>query len=339
MPTYVGKVQINSSGELMPIGSTLYGECENAADASLKVVALNNFNNYIHGITVHVKFINGNTATNNVQLKVGSTLAANVNNTFICNAGDVVSFTLEQHVSEQSGDTITTWQANTTRAHITSSNNIITTIDGQQINAATQAYVDNKTASIDGITGPMHFKGIVQELPQDNAGYTGGDVVVLGQQEYVYDGTSWRLLGDEGSYVLKTSQATDTAVGSFNFSANTLPTLETEEIDASVVTVGESQAAAVLQYGDPVEVINVSSVGSMTTAEVNGGLLTITLGTEPQLASAKTINNITGITAQQVSSVTSTPIKIKAVKTFNGGSQATLTPNNITVVTPAQQTP
>jgi hypothetical protein len=51
----------------------------------------------------------------------------------------------------------------------------------------------------------MHFRGVVSEVPSDGTGYSSGDVVVFEQKEYVYDGTSWRLLGDEGSYVLKTS--------------------------------------------------------------------------------------------------------------------------------------
>lgn len=53
-----------------------------------------------------------------------------------------------------------------------------------------------------GLSGAMHFKGIVTELP---ASGTAGDVVVLGNKEYVYinDEKKWAELGDETIYAIK----------------------------------------------------------------------------------------------------------------------------------------
>ena len=76
---------------------------------------------------------------------------------------------------------------------------------------ATKSYVDTAiTTATAGLSGAMHFKGKVDELPVAT-NYDAGDVVIVGQKEYVLlddKGTkSWSLLGDEGSYAVKGSIA------------------------------------------------------------------------------------------------------------------------------------
>lgn len=64
--------------------------------------------------------------------------------------------------------------------------------------------VDTATA---GLTGAMHYQGPVTANPTTTAPtgtFIAGDVVTFNNSEYVYDGTEWRELGDEGSYALKT---------------------------------------------------------------------------------------------------------------------------------------
>jgi len=75
-------------------------------------------------------------------------------------------------------------------------------------------YINTATA---GITGAMHYIGEASvEItngssvnPQiqgyDFLGAEAGDVIIFNQAEYVWTGTSWRLLGDEGSYAVKGS--------------------------------------------------------------------------------------------------------------------------------------
>lgn len=53
-----------------------------------------------------------------------------------------------------------------------------------------------------GVSGAMHFRGIVTSLP--NSGNTNGDVVLYGNKEYVWNTDTWVELGDEGSHALKT---------------------------------------------------------------------------------------------------------------------------------------
>ena len=69
--------------------------------------------------------------------------------------------------------------------------------------------VNDLKSQIGGVTGALHFKGVVEELPVDLSTYNEGDVILVGNKEYVCndeDGTkSWIELGDEGSYALKTT--------------------------------------------------------------------------------------------------------------------------------------
>lgn len=86
---------------------------------------------------------------------------------------------------------------------LTNNNNFAT-------NKAIKTYIDNATA---GITGAMHYIGeATVEIRNGSAvnpqidGYNfskaqPGDVVVFDYQEYVWNG-QWRLLGDEGSYIV-----------------------------------------------------------------------------------------------------------------------------------------
>lgn len=64
-----------------------------------------------------------------------------------------------------------------------------------------------------GLTGAMHYIGESSTNPTSESGATvtgvtvfaKGDVVTYQKKEFVYDGTAWRELGDEGSYAVKGS--------------------------------------------------------------------------------------------------------------------------------------
>lgn len=93
------------------------------------------------------------------------------------------------------------------------------TTKANQALADAKAYTDTKTA---GLTGAMHFVGTSTTDPTLTAGptidgkpYSGksGDVVLWGKKEFVYNGTAWTLLGDEGSYALKTTTVNGHSLG------------------------------------------------------------------------------------------------------------------------------
>lgn len=82
---------------------------------------------------------------------------------------------------------------------------------------------------ISGVTGAMHFKGVLTELPADLSAYEAGDVIVVDKKEYVCaasgtDGAKeWHELGDEGSHLTKDDAAkTYKTIASYNTEKATL---------------------------------------------------------------------------------------------------------------------
>ena len=78
--------------------------------------------------------------------------------------------------------------------------------------AATMSDIADTLANLNGA---MRFKGVKNSVPTDNSDYIGGDVIIVGTKEYVFDGTSWTELGDEttaGTLIAGiTSNSTSTA--------------------------------------------------------------------------------------------------------------------------------
>ena len=101
--------------------------------------------------------------------------------------------------------------------------------------------IDELQAKITGLTGAMHFKGVVEELPVDLETYEPGDVILFGKKEYVCvsnDGTKeWQELGDEGSHLTKTEADTTYVKKTFtvngkDWTAGTAITLSAQDVGA-----------------------------------------------------------------------------------------------------------
>lgn len=50
--------------------------------------------------------------------------------------------------------------------------------------------------TVKGLSGAMHFKGVEENLPEDVSGYVEGDVIIVGELEYVFNGTEFAEFGD-----------------------------------------------------------------------------------------------------------------------------------------------
>lgn len=74
------------------------------------------------------------------------------------------------------------------------------------------ATMDDVKIATSGLTGAMHFIDTVSSDPTADgfnvSGYKKGDVVLYKTKEYVFNGTKFIELGDEGSYALKTISIT-----------------------------------------------------------------------------------------------------------------------------------
>ena len=392
MAGYIGKVQINSDDAVL-IGSTLYGICKSSIGSTTKTVVggtngddnsgkfiNNNYDNLIQGSTIHVKFVNGNSANSGLTLQVGTTTAKDVVGSCICPPGTIISFTLDENekwVVNDNVDNDTTYtfsEGTTNGAFNVSVNGSSTTAinihglgtaaykssttaisnmsnDDEFPTAATvYSYVQAQTGGLAGLTGAMHFRGIATTAVTDGgyedpvistysfgtngANAVAGDVVIYNQQEYVWtaDGTNgnWELLGDEGSYALKSNTDTITEVSSFT--ANTLPTLSITAVTASNVNVTPGSAASLSTTG--ITIPNVTQAGIATTASVTAGILTITLGQNTTLGTAFSVTSVTDFTANTPTSITATEVTIGSASGWNAGTAASLGTHDTTVVVP-----
>ena len=352
MASYIGKVQIGATGDQILIGSTLYGVCATGATDAKKVVTLPDFDAVMHGITVQVRFENGNSVTTGVTLQVGGTLAYPVVGNCVCAANDVIAFTLSEtkdgkiwyanhSILVQEGTTDGTIKVageevavhGLGSAAYQNTNAFATAAQGQKADdampksggtftgpvlmsesttdssaalaIATKDYVVSKTAGLSGLTGAMHFRG---ETPNSDASgnpilpnstdsfdnYDAGDVLLVDEKEYVYAkgntaaASQWILLGDEGSYALKSSTAVIGSAGTLN--AGTLPTL------------GDAIAA---------DDITNWNAGTASNATVNQGVLRLTNSTVPTLAyEARSVPNITSVGTLPSLTVTPTTVVV-----------------------------
>ena len=77
--------------------------------------------------------------------------------------------------------------------------------DSTDTNLVTAAQVATFVkGQVSDISGAMHFKGIKESLPATTAGYSAGDVIIVGNKEYVCgDDNAWHELGDETIYAIK----------------------------------------------------------------------------------------------------------------------------------------
>ena len=79
----------------MPIGSTLFGVCNSAINSVAKTATLSAFDTLIHGVTIHIRFNNGNNVTSGLTLAVGGSSAYPITGNCVCNVNSVVEFTFD----------------------------------------------------------------------------------------------------------------------------------------------------------------------------------------------------------------------------------------------------
>lgn len=374
MASFIGKVQIGDDSPVL-VGSTLYGICASAANATLKDITANtngsanpitgdyvntSYDNPIRGSTIHIKFVNGNTATSGASLLVGTlTNAFNVVGNFTCPANTIISFTLDENqnwVVNDNVDTNTEYvfktPYNATTNQVVGTADIGTAAEKDTVNSLADAdhtttnnniptatavvnYVLDKTAGLSGLTGAMHFKGEVAAVPPTSGSYESGDVILgPSNKEYVYNGTDWIELGDEGSYVLKTSQTTDTIDEVTSWNDGTLPQLTVTDTAVSNVSVTTTGVAATLMPTE-VSVPNVTQAGTATTASVTGGILNITVGRDTTLGTAVTFDAIGSWTTNTPTVISSTPVTVGSASGWNAGTKPSLGQTPTTVVVPA----
>lgn len=326
------------------------------------------YDNPVRGSTIHIKFVNGNTVTSGASLLVGTLPSPlNVVGNFTCPANTIISFTLDENQNWVVNDNVdtnteyvfkTAYNASTNRVlgeadvgdaaekDIISTLTDTTTSTDLPTAAAVVAYVSEKTGGLGGLTGAMHFRGTVATLPSATDSttfnnYTAGDVVLgPNNKEYVYnkgntaETSVWVELGDEGSYVLQTSQTTDVIDEVTSWNRGKLPELSITDETVSNVSVTTAGVAATLTP-QSISVPNVTRAGTATTASVTGGVLNITIGQDTTLGTAVTFDAIGTWKTNTPTVISSTPVTVGSASGWDEGELPALGQTPTTVVVPA----
>ena len=204
-------------------------------------------------------------------------------------------------------------------------------------------------AAIAGISGSMHFRGVVSAT-SDIKNPAPGDVVIVGVKEYVYGGepAAWHELGDESIYAMKT-----VTIGTQNLSANiNLDTLAADmglgklaKKDSATGTVAGQTISGLKAKGNTAGTIAVGLTQTSTAATLTksdytpSGDVAGTVVANGTVSIAKDAENGTQISGSvSAPTVTVTPStdtikKVTSVGTLPTKAADTFTPNGDDIFT------
>ena len=208
-------------------------------------------------------------------------------------------------------------------------------------------------AAIAGISGSMHFRGVVASF-DDITNPAAGDVIIIGVKEYVYGGepAAWHELGDESIYALKT-----VTIGTQNLSANiNLDTLAHDmglgalaKKDSATGTVAGQTISGLKAKGNTAGSIAVGLTQTSTAAALTksdytpSGDIAGTVVANGKVSIAKDAENGTQISGSvSAPTVTVTPAtdtikKVTSVGTLPTKAEDTFTPNGDDTFTAGSQ--
>ena len=168
------------------------------------------------------------------------------------------------------------------------------------------------SAAVAGLSGAMHFEGVKDSIPADNTGYESGDVILVENKEYVFDGTTWHELGDESIYAVKGSIknvdiADDAAIAQSKIAGLSD---RLSGIDAAIETA-KSNANGYTDNAIATEVNNRNTAISAAVADLDSSV-TATAESDNQ------VRVLTGITQEDGKLTNKTEVKLAAIaKTGN----------------------
>ena len=137
-----------------------------------------------------------------------------------------------------------------------------------------ESEIDAIQGQISGVTGAMHFKGVVSSLPASPyTGYVAGDVILVDKKEYVFVDTTtgFKELGDEGSYLTKTAAAS-------TYATKTALEVVDAIADSGVSKADTAQARADAAYELAEDKLDASSANYVKSLSLSGKTLTVTKG-------------------------------------------------------------
>ena len=153
-------------------------------------------------------------------------------------------------------------------------------------NAQVTRIADLET-KITGLSGAMHFEGVKAEVPADVSGYEAGDVIIVGEKEYVFNGTAFVEFGDvsaEGERIAalettvgKAAEGEKPATGLIkdiadNASAIAAEKTRAEGAEAANKALAEAAQAAAKTAQDGVDAIKADYLKTADKTELQGNI-------------------------------------------------------------------
>lgn len=154
------------------------------------------------------------------------------------------------------------------------------------ISALTTGAVKDNTDAIASLTEQvgnlfniMNFVGAKDEVPSDNTDYAVGDVIIVGGQEYVFDGSAWQAFGDASvngaliSALDKRVEANETAIAAINHETTGILALAKEYTNNSIAAIptASTNLLGLVKYDG--KTINMNADNQLYVAEVSTDLL------------------------------------------------------------------
>lgn len=169
---------------------------------------------------------------------------------------------------------------------------------------------------ITGLSGAMHFEGVKDSVPTtDFTGYETGDVIVVGEKEYVFDGSKFVEFGDvsaEGERLSALEGRATTVEGKVSTLEGEMDTAQAD-IDAV-----EADVTDLKQAKDNLEAADTALSGRIATLE---GKFTGTGSVEEQIAAAKA----EAIATAGTNADTKDAAILKSAKDYTDGKITTVT--------------
>ena len=159
-------------------------------------------------------------------------------------------------------DKITDWQTEVTDK-LAAKQNVLPFSDDTQPSA--QNYVVRKNDIAD-LAGAMHFEGIVEAIPP-TGNYNAGDLVILKNtnKEYVFDGTNWLELGDEGTH------ATKAALEAIDDRVEALEKAHPEDVATLRGEIGTAKNEAITKAGENADAAIEAELAKLTQTNSGSG--------------------------------------------------------------------
>lgn len=135
------------------------------------------------------------------------------------------------------------------------------------------------TEQVGNLSNIMNFVGAKDEVPSDNTDYAVGDVIIVGGQEYVFDGSTWQAFGDASvngaliSALDKRVEANETAIAAINHETTGILALAKEYTNNSIAAIptASTNLLGLVKYDG--KTINMNADNQLYVAEVSTDLL------------------------------------------------------------------